>query len=401
MSKIFKGKVERLHGLDHLRAIAILLVMIFHYGRGIPSWLEPVKQIGWSGVDLFFVLSGYLIGYQLLKEIREKNSINIKQFYVKRFFRIIPAYIVVLVLYYSLPNLREGSGMPPLWKFLSFTQNLGLDAELQKSFSHAWSLCIEEQFYLLLPISLLSIFYFKLQKGALYLIVGLIILGFTLRIYNWNEYVQPFIDSGSRRQMALGFIEKIYYPSYNRMDGLLIGLVIAAIFNFKPNLKSYLEEHGNIILLFGLGLFLIAYKVCGNFFSYKTAVYGFPLISLAYGVIVIAAVSPTCILYKFKSRTTLIIATLSYAIYLTHKQLFHLTKIVTGKIGFDNFGVWTFWICIGIALIGGFVLHLLVEKPFLNFRNILLSQKLETNNLTKGMLLLNYIKNRVNKKPRA
>lgn len=66
MIKIFNYNTNRLNGLDHLRAIAIILVMIFHYGIGIPDWLEPVRKIGWTGVDLFFVLSGYLIGYQLL-----------------------------------------------------------------------------------------------------------------------------------------------------------------------------------------------------------------------------------------------------------------------------------------------------------------------------------------------
>ena len=239
MTKIFNYNPERLHGLDHLRAIAILLVMIFHFGKGIPSWLEPVKQIGWTGVDLFFVLSGYLIGYQLLKEIKNTNTISFKQFYIKRFFRIIPAYVAVLILYYSLPNLREGSGLPPLWKFLTFTQNFGLDAQSQNSFSHAWSLCIEEQFYLLLPVTIFTIFYFKLQKKTIYLIATLIILGIIFRVYNWNEHVQPFIESGIRKQMVFGFIEKIYYPSYNRMDGLTIGVGIAAIFSFKPKLKDF------------------------------------------------------------------------------------------------------------------------------------------------------------------
>ncbi len=168
MIKIFNYNPNRLHGLDHLRAIAILLVMIFHYGRGIPSWLEPVKQIGWTGVDLFFVLSGYLIGYQLLKEYKDNNGISFKRFYLKRFFRIIPAYIAVLIGYYSLSDLREGSGLPPLWRFLTFTQNLGLDAQTQKSFSHAWSLCIEEQFYLLLPITIVLIFKNGFQKVTPY-----------------------------------------------------------------------------------------------------------------------------------------------------------------------------------------------------------------------------------------
>jgi peptidoglycan/LPS O-acetylase OafA/YrhL len=95
MLKIFNYKSDRLNGLDHLRAIAILLVMIFHFGRGVPSWLEPIQQIGWTGVDLFFVLSGYLIGFQLLKEYKNTGDLNFKRFYIKRFFRILPVYVAV------------------------------------------------------------------------------------------------------------------------------------------------------------------------------------------------------------------------------------------------------------------------------------------------------------------
>ncbi|MBI9035442.1 MAG: acyltransferase [Bacteroidales bacterium] len=398
MIKIFDYKSDRLHGLDHLRAIAILLVMLFHYGRGIPSWLEPVKQIGWTGVDLFFVLSGYLIGSQLLKEMQKTHTISFKRFYLKRFFRIIPAYIVVLIIYYSLPDFREGAGMPPLWRFLTFTQNLGLDAQNSNTFSHAWSLCIEEQFYLLLPLIIISIFALKLQKGTPYVVLALVILGFAFRIYNWNEYVQPFIESGNRSAKVYGFVEKIYYPSYNRMDGLLIGVSIAAVFNFKPKLKNHLIKHGNIVLLIGVALFLIAYKVCENFVSYDTAVYGFPLISLAYGVIVIAALSPSSILYRFKSKISLIIATLSYAIYLTHKLLFHLTKSLCVELGLNDTSAWTFWICIAIALLGGFVLHLIIEKPFLKLRKIILNKLGQSYLVSSQNLIVNYLKSKVNAK---
>ena len=82
MIKIFDFKKERLHGLDHLRALAIILVMVFHYRQGFPKWLEPIGNIGWTGVDLFFVLSGYLIGYQLLKEIKNTNNVSL-------FFRVL------------------------------------------------------------------------------------------------------------------------------------------------------------------------------------------------------------------------------------------------------------------------------------------------------------------------
>ncbi|WP_321308638.1 acyltransferase [Marinifilum fragile] len=392
MIKIFTNHTNRLHGLDHLRAIAIILVMIFHYGGGIPDWLEPIKRIGWTGVDLFFVLSGYLIGFQLLKEFKGNSKINLKRFYMKRLFRIVPAYLAVLILYYSLGSLREGSGLPPLWKFLTFTQNYGLDSQTQKSFSHAWSLCVEEQFYLLMPISIILFFQTRLQKLVPYLMLALIGVGILLRIYNWNEFVQPFIESGSRRLMVQGLLEKVYYPSHNRMDGLIVGVLIASIFNFKPGWQTFLSKYGNSSLLLGLVLFLLAYQVCESILSFKAMVYGLPLISLAYGFIVIGAISPTSILYKLKSRFTFVIATLSYAIYLSHKQVYHLVKILLADIdnGFIQQSV--FWICLIFAVIGGLILHLFIEKPFLRLRDQLLIES-EKNKEIRGKLILNYIKN--------
>lgn len=392
MIKLFNNNTNRLYGLDHLRAMAIILVMIFHYGRGIPDWLEPIKRIGWTGVDLFFVLSGYLIGFQLLMEFKGNSKINLKRFYMKRLFRIVPAYLAILILYYSLGSLREGSGLPPLWKFLTFTQNYGLDSQTQKSFSHAWSLCVEEQFYLLMPISIILFFHARLQKLAPYLMLALIGIGILLRIHNWNEFVQPFLESGSRRLMVQGLLEKVYYPSHNRMDGLIVGVLIASIFNFKPGWQTFLSKYGNISLLLGLILFLLAYQVCESILSFKAMVYGLPLISLAYGFIVIGAISPTSILYKLKSRFTFVIATLSYAIYLSHKQVYHLVKILLADIdnGFIQQNV--FWICLILAVIGGLILHLFIEKPFMKLRNQILNvsnNKLEN---TQGRLSLKYIK---------
>lgn len=374
MLSIFKYNTNRLHGLDHLRAIAIILVMIYHYhGTGVPSWLEPIKSIGWTGVDLFFVLSGYLIGFQLLKEYKETSAINFKQFYLKRFFRIIPAYLTMLIIYYLIGDLREGTGLPPLWKFLTFTQNYGLDYPTQKTFSHAWSLCVEEQFYLLLPISIILIFKTKLQKLTPYLLVGLIVVGILIRVSNWNEYVQPFVDSGNRRQMIVAFLEKIYYPTHNRMDGLLIGILVASIFNFKPRIKAYLTKYGNVVLIIGITLLILAYQIC-NSNLYNSTIYGMPSVSIAHGIIVIAAISPTCILYKFKSIFSFVIATLSYALYLTHKQLYHSVKTVVTGIDNEFFQQHSFLICLIIAFIGGFLLHIMIEKPFLSLREKVLLQ---------------------------
>lgn len=372
MARISDSGNARFYGLDHLRALAIILVMIFHYGMNIPVWLRPFSDIGWSGVDLFFVLSGYLIGDQLLRESQLTGSISLKRFYMKRSLRIIPAYLAVLILYYTIPAFREGSGLPPLWRFLTFTQNIGLDANNHKAFSHAWSLCVEEQFYILLPLIILVVLSLRLQKKTAYYAGGLIIAGFFFRLHSWDQYVQPLAGTVNRVKVFHSFLGNVYYPTYNRMDGLIVGVCIAAIVNFKPKIMNYIADKGNWVLFIGLVLLANAYALSYKFISFDTAVFGFPLISLAYGLMVMAALCPSCILYKFESRMTGTIAMLSYAMYLTHKQLFHLTRAGLNHLGFDTKSMWLFPVSFVVAGLGGLLLNVTVEKPFLSLRKHLL-----------------------------
>src|SRR5947209_5941345 len=146
---------ERQPGLDLLRALAILVVVIYH--AGIMGFPMPgrVHRWGWIGVDLFFVLSGYLIGRQLIGRLARGRRIHRRRFFARRTLRIMPAYFVVLAIYIFLPSWREYPEMYPTWKFLLSVQNIGLHGGT--AFSHAWSLAVEDQFYLCLPFILLFV----------------------------------------------------------------------------------------------------------------------------------------------------------------------------------------------------------------------------------------------------
>src|SRR5213595_4302033 len=147
---------ERQPGLDLLRALAIIVVVIYHaalFGFKLPG---RVHRWGWIGVDLFFVLSGYLIGGQLLAQLARNNRLDLRRFYARRALRILPAYLVILTIYFLLPLWREYPDMAqPLWKFLFSLQNIALHGGT--AFSHAWSLAVEDQFYLALPFTLLVV----------------------------------------------------------------------------------------------------------------------------------------------------------------------------------------------------------------------------------------------------
>jgi peptidoglycan/LPS O-acetylase OafA/YrhL len=358
----------KLYGLDHLRALAIVLVFTFHYGYlfGSPQWLTNIAKFGWTGVDLFFVLSGYLIASQLFVKTVTEEGISSKDFFIKRFFRIIPAYLVVVAIYFLFPVCREREALAPLWKYLTFTQNLGLDVRHQGTFSHAWSLCIEEQFYLLLPIVLIVLSYFNALKKGWILIVFLFALGFAARLYCWYALIAPFAADNI---FWIRWYEFIYYPTWSRLDGLLMGISIAAIFQFKPVLKQRLQQHGNTSLLISLVILTAAYFVCANEQSFGASIFGFTLVDVGYGIMVLGAVSHTSFLYKAKSYITTRIAVLSYAIYLTHKIVIHVIQKYLVETNIEKDSNTMLLICVAGSLLAGYLLNLLIEKPFLRLRD--------------------------------
>lgn len=129
---------SRMIGPDILRSLAILLVMLVHLPlNATPDALVAIREYGWLGVDIFFVLSGYLIGTQLFKEMARTGGVDFRSFYIRRAFRIFPAFFVVLALYALVPMVRDTPTMQPIWKFATFTVNLGFDPREGNAFSQA------------------------------------------------------------------------------------------------------------------------------------------------------------------------------------------------------------------------------------------------------------------------
>lgn len=358
-------KAAKLYGLDHLRTLAILLVFIYHYGRLFPSpqWVTDIGKFGWTGVDLFFVLSGYLISSQLFAGIAKDNRIPLRPFFIKRFFRILPAYWLVVALYFFFPALHEREALAPLWKYLTFTQNIGTDLRYHGTFSHAWSLCIEEQFYLLLPLVLLGFLYVKQFKRAWLLLVALFVTGLIIRAWSWYTLYAPFAEENSS---WVYWYKWLYYPTWCRLDGLLLGISIAAVFQYKPGIKVKLQPYGNALLVGGAGILTAAYFVCDNERSLLASVIGFPLVSLGYAVVVLGAICSNSILYKWQSAITTKLAALSYAVYLTHKMVIH---VVQAYIPLEKDSNAMFVLCTVACLLVGFAMNEIIEKPFLKLRD--------------------------------
>lgn len=359
---------KHLAGLDHLRSLAIIMVFAFHFGRIFPhpDWLKQISNFGWTGVDLFFVLSGYLISSQLFANIATHGRFSFKAFFVKRFFRIVPPYLIVVAIYFLFPYAREKDGLAPLWKFLSFTQNFNFNLQTQSSFSHAWSLCVEEQFYLLLPLVLSGLLYFRMLKQGYWLLLTLFLGGFFIRLYSYQSMIMPNIGQDD---VWFLWYQWIYYPSYCRLDGLLVGIAIAALLHYKPGFSLKIAKHGNLLILLSLLILISASFLCTNQKSLAASVFGFPLISVGYGVLVLAALTPSSVLFKREFKISHYLAALSYSVYLVHKFVIHITQDQFSKFNLEKASTTMFLLCVLSTLCAAAMMHILVEKPFLKLRN--------------------------------
>jgi peptidoglycan/LPS O-acetylase OafA/YrhL len=314
---------------------------------------------------LFFVLSGYLIGAQLLRPLADGRSPTVVDFYLKRFFRIIPAYLVVVGAYFSIPGFREHEGIAPLWKFLTFTQNLGYHASDGRAFSHAWSLCVEEHFYLIVPLLVAVLARWRIGRWGL-CVVGLVFLGgLALRAYSWN---------GLEARDG-NWLEWIYYPTYNRLDGLLAGVGIAATEIFAARDWRRLTRRPSLLLVMGIAILAIAYALCTDRTSFVASVFGFPLVAAGYGLVVIAAVSPSSVLHRVGFEVTSALAAISYSLYLVHKATIHVSQSVLSDWGVASDGLPALLLAVVVSCASAWLLYVAVERPFMKLRSLVLANR--------------------------
>ena len=362
--------MNRLPGLDLLRAIAIVWVMLVHsrlvggLGEGY-GWLS---SYGWMGVDLFFVLSGYLIGSQVLKPLSRGESPGFGDFYLRRVLRVVPAFLVVLALYAWWPAFREADGLQPVWQFLTFTVNLLIDYRHNKAFSHAWSLCVEEHFYLVFPW--LAWWLTRRPSIAKFLAVsvGFLVAGMALRGYVWlHEWSLVRGMENVERSFTLRYIEGIYYPTWTRLDGLLAGVVLATIRTYRPSWWVRMQGQADLLLLTGLVVVGLSFLVFRDRFGLLPAVVGYPLVSAGMALLVVAGAGNQSVIGRWRIPGAGWLALISYSLYLTHKAAMHLTQSWFGPL-LEGRGLLAFAVYSAAILLMGALLHYTVEGPFLRLR---------------------------------
>jgi len=316
---------RRVPELDGLRGIAILLVLVFHYisqgGTNTPgsvaAFLQRFVIMGWTGVDLFFVLSGFLIG-GILIDARESPN-YFKAFYIRRFFRIIPIYYLWILLYLGVIGAAGGqvarfsnSGNRPPINFgvfghFLFLQNIiGYDlAGIAGAwFGHLWSLAVEEQFYLVAPLLVRFISSPVLKR----ILVTVIVAAPAFRLFLlWGMHVPaPRVT--------------VLMPC--RADALAVGMLAATLTGSRDLLRM-IREH-SVLMHFALALLTLGVVALWMFAPQSSTLgmqsLGYTWLAFFYATLLLLAVGQP---ESWAGRITRIawlreLGTVSYCVYIIH-----------------------------------------------------------------------------------
>jgi peptidoglycan/LPS O-acetylase OafA/YrhL len=351
------------------------------------SWLEiiasGIARVGWIGVDLFFVLSGFLISRLLFQELERTGQIRLGRFWLRRGFKIWPSYFVAymsLVAVWVVSNrvFHRGDGqgdtmLAHIGPNLVFIQNY---FPFYWRWPHSWSLAVEEHFYLLLPVALVLANGFRrvaakrnrypsiFRAGIAFCVVAL-----AVRLFAIFEWPAP---RGDQAWLAT------YYPSHTHADGLVLGVLLGYAAHEGLPLLDWIRRYAWALIAFALVTVAVVYiyPVTESPFTYTA---GFSLLAVAFtGVVGVAYVHPNGGTTGARWRTAIprAIAALgvySYTIYLSHSVVPNLPGYLRAEaLTRSLFGnsVWSDRALFFIGSIAtGVALSHIVERPALRWRS--------------------------------
>lgn len=371
--------------LDGIRAIAVLLVMLFHYR--IYEFGSAGMGVGWVGVQLFFVLSGFLITRILLEEKRNTLSLYLKKFYWRRALRIFPLYFGYLLaisaffLFSSQPSFL-GDKLPFLYTYtFNFTR---LFPEWMHSplYTHLWSLSVEEQFYLFWPF-----FIYFLSGRLLKIGIGCILLLTPVCRWFLGYYLSSY--SGLATE-AVG--EAIYWFTFSHLDAFAIGGAIT-VFDLENKVKKPAYVLIGSGLMIGIAGFLNASAIIQGNRHFDISTLGFPiggmdnmqhvwsytLLNISFAALIITLLANQDKRGVFTNQLLVSIGRVSYGMYLFHWAILAAFSKVVERlpISFHSSVLFTFYFFLvyGIALMS----YQWYEKPFLKFKDRLYRGKYQNN----------------------
>ena len=336
--------------LDGLRGIAVLMVMAFHFIQGNPLsgnqilyWLTKASAFGQTGVDLFFVLSGFLITRILLTAKEDKHYF--KNFYIRRFLRILPLYYLFLVItYILLPFLKLSTWVPfqqQFWFWLHIQNIPATFPSLENHGpSHFWSLAVEEHFYLIWPFLVYCLSPRKLMWASLAIILIAIL----------SRFLLISLDIG------------IFYFTLCRMDELAIGAILA-ILEIRNSLLSS-KKIFSWVASFLLVFLSISWPLLSGQSSIYIGLFKFTAIAVFYFCIIgflLSLESDRHLLRFMKSEFLVYTGRISYGMYVVHPLCFYMIA----QLEFFS-GIWAeISASFGLTYLVSTLSYKYYEKPFL------------------------------------
>ncbi|WP_298556199.1 acyltransferase [uncultured Algibacter sp.] len=364
---------NRIFGLDVLRAIAILMVLFSHstlllFPNQQHLLITIIQFFGTIGVDLFFVLSGYLIGTIILKQL-QKGKTKFKDFcyfWMRRWFRTLPNYFLILSLNILALYVLKGKIINEVITYFGFLQNF--NSPHPNFFTEAWSLSIEEYAYIIGPLLLfILVSYFKkTSKNQLFLItvLGIIILVTCLRFnFHLSNKIQSMHEwSQEIRKVVIYRIDSIYY-------GFLAAFLI---YNFNSFVKQFERRFFwiGLVLFLGIHILIFGFDLQPEHATLFFNIFYLPLLSIS-----LLLLFPVFVNWdqsnRFKSQITQI-SILSYGLYLVNYSLIlltmqHFINIEVQSVFIKIILLAVYWLS-SFAL--AFLLYRFFEKPMTDLRDL-------------------------------
>ncbi len=400
------------HLINGLRFFSFAWILAFHtvliyslvYGK--EQFFQLADAVPWAGwwiwnadksVDLFFIISGFLIGLILLKETDRTGTIDLPRFYFRRYLRLTPIYLVVALLYW----LGNGPNADTLWANLLYVNNF-LPVE-ESALRWTWSLAVEEQFYLLLPLILLWLFRPQTVKHPHRFwngMLALLALSFATRalVILWYPDLQEHHMQAllADPQVSAIYYEKLYDNLLTRCGPFIMGVMCAHLYlHRRAPLLHWLQHHAVRRALISGGMLLLFLTLA--FYPVNQTAHGHPsaflklymvthhnLFALCVGWFMLQAFlipGRTGWLTRFLSwRGWQPFSQLTYSMYLVHmliigivvKNVHYNLDTQTAFEGNTLIGMTlltSFTLSLLLSVLVGILCWLLVEKPFLNLRD--------------------------------
>ncbi|WP_081926488.1 MULTISPECIES: acyltransferase family protein [unclassified Alteromonas] len=331
--------MQRNFSLDCFRALAIMLVFTGHsiLAAGSPIMLAPL-QLGGTGVDLFFVLSGWLIGNQLLLEKKQFGNIQVPRFWVRRWMRTMPAYYAVLTLTILQLYLTKDSFSFP-FAHIFFLQNYVGDLSV---FYVSWSLSVEEQFYLFIA----PLFVVTLKLPTRYQIFVLLILLVCPTFFRYLDFYTSLNET------------------HVRLDCCAMGVLLAYMKHHKESIWNLFQSKANLLFIVSIPAYLFFYIARYNP-ELEISDPSKLLLALIFGVWILWGDQTNYSSDGIFTKIVMHISTRSYAMYLLHVDSLALLRMLGLNENFAAF----FILALMLTILASEFLYRLIELPFMKSRS--------------------------------